>query len=127
MRITATHHVAIYTAHFERLRDFYVTMLGLPLCGAFEGYNIIFVAAGTTAIEIVETSAGESREGGWRHLALEVADVDAAYSELAAQGVPFHEPPHGFPPAAPTVRIAFFRDPDGNELELVQPLGSRNQ
>jgi hypothetical protein len=25
----------------------------------------------------------------------------------------------------PVVRTAFFRDPDGNELELIQPLGAR--
>ena len=125
MHIICTHHVAIYTANFERLRDFYVTTLGLPLRGAFEGYNIVFVEAGTTAIEIVEENTATAREGGWRHLALEVADLDAAYGELAAKGVPFHEAPRDFPPQAPKVRIAFFRDPDGNELELVQPLGSR--
>lgn len=125
MRITATHHVAIYTARFERLRDFYVTTLGLPVCGAFEGYNIVFVDAGTTAIEIVEESAGQAHEGGWQHLALEVDDIDAACGELAAKGVPFHMAPHDFPPQAPKVRIAFFRDPDSNELELVQPLGAR--
>ena len=125
IRIVCTHHVAIYTAHFERLRDFYVITLGLPVRGAFEGYNIVFVDAGTTAIEIVENHERQLREGGWRHLALEVADVDAAYSELAAKGVPFHETPRDFPLAAPKVRIAFFRDPDGNELELVQPLGAR--
>lgn len=125
MQITCTHHVAIYTARFERLRDFYVTTLGLPVRGAFAGYNIVFVDAGTTALEIVEENAGRAHEGGWQHLALEVADIDAAYTELAAEGVHFHAAPHDFPPDAPMLRIAFFRDPDGNELELVQPLGSR--
>lgn len=125
MQITGTHHVAIYTANFERLRDFYVTTLGLPVRVAVEGYNIVFVDAGTTTIEIEEETNGQPTEGSWRHLALEVADADAAYRELAAQGVLFHMTPADFPAVAPKARIAFFRDPDGNELELFQPLGSQ--
>jgi glyoxylase I family protein len=125
MDISGTHHVAIYTANFEHIRDFYVNTLNMPVRGAFEGYNIVFVDAGTTTIELVEDAGERADNGGWRHLALEVPDVDAAYAELEAQGVPFHVTPEDFPPRAPKVRIAFFRDPDGNELELVQPLGSR--
>jgi len=125
MQIAGTHHVALCTPNFERMRDFYVTTLGMPVLGAFEGYNIVFLDAGTTTIELVEELNGQAAEGSWRHLALEVADTDAAYRELAAQGIPFHTTPTNFPPAAPKARIAFFRDPDGNELELFQPLGSR--
>jgi catechol 2,3-dioxygenase-like lactoylglutathione lyase family enzyme len=54
-----------------------------------------------------------------------VEDIDASYAELSARGVPFHVPPEDFPDEAPTMRIAFFRDPDGNVLELVQPLDGR--
>ena len=125
MRIAHTHHVAIFTRNYARVRDFYVETLGLPVVGAFEGRNIVFVGVGSTAIEIVESAGERSDNGGWRHLALEVPDIDAAYEELAAKGIAFHELPHDFPPDAPKLRIAFFRDPDGNELELVQPLGAR--
>jgi len=125
MHITCTHHIAVLTAHFEEMREFYVKTLGMPIRGAFEGYNIVFVDAGSTAIEIVENAGERAPEDSWRHLALEVPDIDAAYNELLLKGVPFHVPPKDFPPAAPKVRIAFFRDPDGNELELVQPLGTR--
>jgi catechol 2,3-dioxygenase-like lactoylglutathione lyase family enzyme len=69
--------------------------------------------------------AAERTGGGWDHLALEVEDIDAAYAELSAAGIPFHVPPEDFPEEAPSVRIAFFKDPDGNVLELVQPLGTR--
>jgi hypothetical protein len=40
-------------------------------------------------------------------------------------GIAFHYGPLGYPPEAPTVRMALFRDPDGNELEIIQPLGRR--
>ncbi len=128
MHVTHTHHVALATARFERMRAFYVDVLGFPLRGAFPGHNIIFVDAGSTAIEIIEDPSrtpNSAAAGGWIHLALEVSDIDAAYAELSARGVPFHVQPKDFPKEAPSVRIAFFKDPDGNELELVQPLGAR--
>jgi glyoxylase I family protein len=126
MQLTGTHHVALVTPNYDRLRQFYCDLLGLPVAGAFRGRRILFLDAGSTTIELIErdqASAGQA--GGWAHLAFEVADVDATYAELTRQGVAFHVLPTDFPADAPAVRIAFFRDPDGNELELVQPLGPR--
>lgn len=127
MRIVGTHHVAISTHDLSRLRAFYVETLGLPVVGGFPGYEIVFIGAGGTAIELME-EAGLSRDGdgsGWVHLAWEVENVDDAYADLMARGVPFDVAPEDFPPEAPTTRIAFFRDPDGNSIELIQPLGQR--
>jgi glyoxylase I family protein len=118
------HHVAIVTPSLARLRAFYVDSLGLPEIGGFPEHGIIFVGAGALSIELIE-QAGVSladRPGGWHHLALEVADVDRRCAELSARGVPFHSPPEDFPPEAPAMRIAFCRDPDGNVVELLQPL-----
>ncbi len=126
MNITGTHHVALKTPNFDRLRDFYVELLGLPQVGAFRGYRIIFIEAGPTTIELIEAdqpTAGSN--GAWAHFAFEVDDVDATFAELSGKGVQFHVQPKDFPDDRPAVRIAFFRDPDGNELELVQPLGAR--
>jgi glyoxylase I family protein len=126
-RIVATHHIALSTANFARLREFYAATLGLPMLGGFPEQQILFFDAGTTAIELVAEEATDrpAGAGGWAHLALEVADLDAAYAALAARGVPFHVPPEDFPADAPAVRIAFCKDPDGNVLELLQPLASR--
>ena len=76
------------------------------------------------------TGSGEAASGqripegfnrrGWQHLAWDVPDVDAAYDDFVARGVVGHSPPESFPPEAPSLRIAFLRDPDGNLLELVQ-------
>jgi catechol 2,3-dioxygenase-like lactoylglutathione lyase family enzyme len=126
MRIVTTHHVALYTSQFALLRDFYVKTLELPILGGFPGHNILFIGAGATPIELVEDDGGRRGvSGGWDHLAWEVEDLDQAYAELTARGVRFHVPPEDFPPEHPSMRIAFFTDPDGNVLELVQPLGSR--
>ncbi len=127
LHILATHHIALSTAHFDRLRAFYTETIGLPVLGGFPEQRILFLDAGTTAIELAEEHAVERPVGahGWAHLALEVADVDAAYAALSARGVPFSVPPEDFPRDAPAVRIAFCTDPDGNVIELLQPLGSR--
>ncbi|HMQ35021.1 MAG TPA: VOC family protein [Chloroflexaceae bacterium] len=124
--IVGAHHVALYTADFERLHAFYTGVLGLEEVGRFEGHPIVFLDAGGTVLELVGgEGAAEPRGQGWNHLALEVADLDAAVAALEAGGVVFHSPPEPFPPEAPRARIAFFRDPDGNLLELYQPLGPR--
>lgn len=124
MRVTGTHHVALYTANLERLRAFYVDTLGLPHVGAFPGGRILFIDAGSTAIELIarEGWAGAAT-GSWQHLAFTVEDVDATYHELHAQGIAFHVLPKDVPEGAPSARVAFFKDPDGNILELFQPLG----
>lgn len=125
MQITGTHHMALLTDNFERMRAFYVDVLGLPVIGGFPGRDIIFIGVGGAAIELVARDARPGASGGWDHFAFEVADTDAVYADLSARGVVFHDPPRSFPPDAPLARIAFFKDPDGNVLELVQPLGQR--
>jgi catechol 2,3-dioxygenase-like lactoylglutathione lyase family enzyme len=150
MQMLGTHHLAITTSRFELLREFYVEKLGLPAVGGFPGHDIMFIAAGSITIELIgddlapdagapadpatgpiarsaegSSLSGRARRQGWHHLAWEVEDVDAAFAELALQGVAIHSPPESFPPEAPSMRIAFLADPDGNLLELVQPLGSR--
>jgi catechol 2,3-dioxygenase-like lactoylglutathione lyase family enzyme len=127
MHILSTHHVAISTSDLARLRAFYTETLGLPIVGGFPGQSIIFIGAGGMAIEIEEETgpAAGTHRAGWNHLAWEVADVDAACAELSARGVPFPIAPQDFPPETPTMRVAFFEDPDGNLIELIQPLAGR--
>ena len=127
MRILSTHHVSLSTPDLARLRAFYGDALGLPIVGGFAQHQIVFFDAGGVAIEIeqVDPSSPGAGRSGWNHVAWEVADVDEAYAELSARGVPFHVPPEDFPPGAPSMRIAFFADPDGNVIELIQPLASR--
>src|SRR5262245_9136810 len=117
MRVTGTHHVALVTSDLERLRAFYVDTLGLPQVGAFPGGRVIFIDAGSTAIELVTRDGwNASNTGSWQHLAFEVESVDAIYDELTAKGIIFHVLPRDVPADAPTCRIAFCKDPEGNDL-----------
>jgi catechol 2,3-dioxygenase-like lactoylglutathione lyase family enzyme len=125
MRVTGTHHIALTTANFEQMKAFYVETLGLPLVGKFANRNIVFIDVGDTTIELIERKEGTPAVGGWDHFAFQVEDTNATYDELKALGIAFHVEPKDFPEEDPEVRIAFFKDPDGNILELVQPLAQR--
>ncbi len=57
---------------------------------------------------------------GWRHLAFTVNDVDQAYEILRARGVEFISPPTTYEP--PGIRIVYFKDMDGNILELYKDI-----
>lgn len=129
MSINGTHHVAIITRNLEALQQFYVDVLGLPVVGSVKrtGINILFVGAGDTAIELVEnkTAEGPRHGSGWNHIALEVTDLDQTVADLQQQGVVFHVMPKEFPAERPHFRLAFCKDPDGNDVEFVQTINAR--
>lgn len=126
MAITGTHHVALKVADFVTLRGFYRDTLGLPEIGAFDHTNIVFFQAGDSVIELIEgTPAGVA--GSFAHFAFEVDDITESAADLERSGIAFHVTPRAVANlAGETVAwVAFFRDPEGNELELFQPVGDR--
>lgn len=110
-----SHHIALRTPDFARARTFYTETLGLKIVGEIPGRDIVFIDIGGTTIELMAAPDQQPGEiGAFSHLAFQVDDVDAAYQELAARGIPFSVEPRD----AGSLRIAFFQDPDGNTLEL---------
>jgi glyoxylase I family protein len=111
----ALHHVSINVADVPAARSFYVDVLGLveradrpdfPFAGAW-------LDAGGQQVHLIEASPPPYLG---QHLALQVADVDAAVADLRALGVEVTDPkPVG------TGRQAFLTDPAGNGVELNQP------
>ncbi len=87
----------------------------------WDDVNIVFIDVGSTTIELIgrdDVTAGRvALTGGWDHLALHVESVDEAFQELIAKGVKIRSEPRFV-----NVRTAFFFDPDGNVLELVEDL-----
>lgn len=122
MKITATHHVGLFTPNFEKMKTFYTETLGLPIAKTWTEPNIVFLAAGTTLIELIDKSDSElsdARPAGFDHFAFHVDSVDEVFAEVVAAGLTIVDEPRDFK----DVRIAFFRDPDGNLLELVEEKG----
>ncbi|MDP9350823.1 MAG: VOC family protein, partial [Chloroflexota bacterium] len=126
VQLLATHHIAVITPNMQEMERFYTETLGFPVTKRWEDAGIIFIDVGSTQIELIgrDNMEGEERphsigQGvGINHIALQVLDTDEAFQELQQKGVPVLREPTDFQ----TVRIAFFSDPDGNVLELVQDL-----
>ena len=119
MSILNSHHIALKTLDFKRAKAFYTETLGFPIAGQLEGKDIIFIDIGGTTIELMQTAdvaPGQKPGCGFMHLAFECDNVDATYSDLVAKGVEFFIEPK----SVGDIRLAFFKDPDGNELELFQ-------
>ena len=113
-------HTAIASPDPERLARWYVEQLGFRINYQSKNSRTVFVKAGDgSLIEIIEAAgaaanAPELNAPGLRHLALTVADFDAACDRLKQAGIAFlSEPQKG------RNSIAFFRDPDGNILHLL--------
>ncbi|MGI6380698.1 MAG: VOC family protein [Anaerolineae bacterium] len=112
-----SHHIALRVTDYARARQFYTEVLEMPVLGQIPGREIEFLGIGGTTIELMGGAEPESLakpQAGLIHLAFEVEDVDATYRELSDRGVTFTVEPK----SVGDLRVAFFVDPDGNELEL---------
>jgi len=118
-------HLALITTDVHRAARFFIDLLGFKESGRLETSHsgtIIFVSLGGTQLELFGTgdaaaAPAADRAVGFKHLALLVDDIDAEYERLKAAGVEFTMVPTTVDSG---LRIAFFTDPDGNALELMQ-------
>jgi len=72
------------------------------------------------AKEVLDDLAASLKFGGYQHVCLRVDNVDAALAELRSRGVDIVGEP--FDLEAISARLAFFRDPWGNMIELSETL-----
>ena len=121
MEITKLDFVAVPSTDWRRSRAFYVETLGLrpDQTGDAEFW------VGDTCFGIYEPASYGMEFASQRnaHLALHVADVAAARAELAAKGVEFS----GETFDTGVCHMAFFQDPDGNDLMLHHRYSPREQ
>jgi catechol 2,3-dioxygenase-like lactoylglutathione lyase family enzyme len=112
MTITKLDFVAVPSTDWRRSRAFYVETLGLRPDETGEGEFWI----GQTCFGIYEpTQFGlEFAPQTTAHIAMHVEDVEAARAELEARGVVFD----GETFDTGVCHMAFFSDPDGNNLML---------
>lgn len=127
MLVTRLHHIAIICSDYEVSKRFYVETLGLRVLtethrAQRQSYKLDLELPGGVQIELFSFPNPPARPSypearGLRHLALSVADIDAALRHLAAHGV-----------QAEPVRVdeltgsryTFFADPDGLPIELYE-------
>jgi catechol 2,3-dioxygenase-like lactoylglutathione lyase family enzyme len=126
------HHVTLSVSDVDRVSHWYADVLGFQIRDRFtltrpdnQKIQIVRVEIPGLRMNISQfpgfispERSGENQ--GWRHLALQVDNIDQSYQRLQKQGVQFLTEPFTYDP--PGYRIAFFRDLEGNILELYQDL-----
>ena len=127
MHLAGIHHVAIIASDYARSKRFYVDVLGLQVVAeayreARGSWKLDLRLADGTQVELFSFPAPPPRVSrpeacGLRHLAFEVADIDAAVAALQGHGVTV-EPVRVDEYTGR--RYTFFADPDALPLELYE-------
>ena len=132
MLFTAVDHPSIACYDVPRQIDWYCRTFGMRVIASNDqdppavvvGYDE--TTSGGAVIELMPATDPGPRPGegkrfqpGLRHVALRVSDFDAAYARLRDAGVPFITEPGE---AVGGGRTVLFRDPEGNELQIVERL-----
>lgn len=116
---TGIEHFAIASPNPKALADWYVKTLGFQHSYEYQG-NFFIRAQNGSLIEIILSEGprieSEARTPGLRHIAIAVADFEAAHTELQSKGVRFT----GSPYESQGNRLIFFKDMDGNILHLIK-------
>jgi len=127
-------HVGMTVSDLDRSIGFYCDLLGLQLVlrkRQPSGSEVAFLDAGGGMLEIgasagawksVDVPAGTA---GVRHLTFAFDDVDATVTKLTAAGVEIIEQPRNAHNVELIKRLAFCRDPDGVQVELIQRAAGR--
>jgi catechol 2,3-dioxygenase-like lactoylglutathione lyase family enzyme len=112
----------VAAADLVRARGFYEQTLGLPVIEQND-FACVLDAHGTM---LRVTAVGEGARPGYTVLGWRVADIAAAVTELAANGVEFlryegmGQDETGVWTTPGGDKVAWFSDPDGNVLSLTQ-------
>lgn len=123
MQIFRIHHVSLIVVDTARALQFYCDLLGLSVDDSRPdlGYPGAWLRIGDQQIHLLELpnpdpSEGRPVHGGRdRHLALTIDDLDALTQALDSAGTDYTRSRSGR-------RALFFRDPDGNALELIESI-----
>ncbi len=116
--------LAITVSDFAKAADWYTNVLGCqPIYAMAEmGWGEF-----TSPVPGVNIGLGTQQDGepipagGGATITFGVEDIDAVRAELEGKGVAFDGPTYG---VEGMVRLANFKDPDGNMLMLAQTLGA---
>jgi catechol 2,3-dioxygenase-like lactoylglutathione lyase family enzyme len=122
MLATARLQTIVCVSDLDRARHFYGELLGLPVSRTpFNG--LVFDAGGS---DLMVAPTPDPTPSAHTVIGFAVADVRAVVRALADKGLACHRAPHlsfdpdGIATAPDGTRVAWYRDPDGNFLSVVQ-------
>ena len=109
----------IWSEDLNNLLPFYRDLLGLKVGLQIEGFVVLGeLGTSTLALGTHSQVRGRNPDPARHMVGLGTDDVDADWKRLAAAGVEFVETPTDYG----QLRIATLKDPEGNLLQLLQPL-----
>jgi catechol 2,3-dioxygenase-like lactoylglutathione lyase family enzyme len=113
--VERTDFITVPVTDVERAKRFYGETLGLPLVSEPQGWPEFQLGENISVYLMDPTNIGKQFEGPHTaHIALRVPDVAETRKELEAKGVEFE----GDIFDSSVCLMAFFKDPDGNQLML---------
>jgi glyoxylase I family protein len=120
--IKGIEHVGLCAEDPKTLVDWYVKILGFRIVRALEEHNTYFIRAhdgGMLEIYPAQhpTDPVDNVHRGLRHIALSASTLDAEIGRLRSAGVTV---PVDTIVITSDMALAFFRDPEGNLLHLVE-------
>jgi glyoxylase I family protein len=126
--MTAVQHIAINCRALREQERFYTKHFGFRRARVFNAGTpdeFIMLRLGSVCLELfsARTPAAAEKGGeqpvGFKHLAFEVPDLGKAIAALKADGIVPGEI-HDCASIVKGMRVCFFADPDGNQVELMQ-------
>jgi len=111
----------IWSEDAGRLLPFYRDLLGLPVAIETAGFTVLGTLGGPSlAVGTHSEVRGRNADPARHMVGLETDDVDGDHARLVSAGVEFVEKPTDYG----RLRIATLRDPEGNLIQLLQPIRS---
>ena len=129
----AVQHIALNCKDLPAQERFFTKHFGFKRARVFNAgtpNEFVMLRLGATCMELFQaasgnrTSSGGEQAVGFKHLAFEVPDLEAAIAALRADGIQTDDI-IDCSSIVKGMRVAFFNDRDGNRLELMQ--GYRDQ
>lgn len=145
--LSRLHHVGMIVSDLDVAMAFYDKLLGTKptqradidksagLARQFQVERTVarvafYEVSGGVAVELIEVREPPEAKvqpqayvPGSKHVCFLVEDVDATYASMKAEGYVFHGEPCHFEDETPELKgmkFAYFRDPDGNILEIIE-------
>ena len=127
-------HTTITVSDIASSVDFYTRLLGFVIDHEMSlpesHLHIVFLRLGDSVLELFDvgqvrgTMVSDVNEiVGFKHICLEVDSVDLEFARLAEAGVGFRLTPT----TVQNVRVAFLKDPDGMDIELIEHLSETHE
>ncbi|HSJ64389.1 MAG TPA: VOC family protein [Gemmatimonadaceae bacterium] len=118
VRLDTLGQIALTVTDVERATAYYRDTLGLPFLFAFPG--LAFFRLGDVRLMLTRPDDADPRSMA-SPLYFRVRDIQRAHETLAARGVAFVDAPHVVHrDDTMTLWMAFFRDPDGNLMAIME-------